>query len=115
MSWITDAACNGLDVNVFFPPFGDMKAMNFALSICSNCKVKNECLENNLWESDGVWGGTSAKQRKIIRINKKDKMRPCLRCKKLFKPSNPSVRMCGDICRIAARNETYAKSKIKNT
>jgi WhiB family redox-sensing transcriptional regulator len=112
--WRTEAACRGIDPAVFFPTSADAAGMKYALSICAACPVKAECLEANLWEPDGVWGGTSAKERTRIRVERDDKVRPCLRCGTPFMPENPSTRMCGEECRTAARRETRNKSKAKN-
>lgn len=107
--WRSIASCKGVDPKVFFPKSGNSKGMNLALSICLNCPVKAECLKANLWEPDGVWGGTSAKQRSRIRAKSQTKVRSCFECNKLFNPSNPSVRMCSDNCRTIARRRTKNK------
>lgn len=112
--WRTQAACRGIDPATFFPTSADAALMKYALSICASCPVSAECLEANLWEQDGIWGGTTAKERTRIRVERQDKVRPCVRCGTPFTPSNPSVRMCGDECRMAARRETRAKSKVRN-
>lgn len=37
--------------------------------ICDTCVVRNECLNFALrnWEDDGIWGGTTVKERKELR------------------------------------------------
>lgn len=67
IAWMSDAACKGLDVNMFFDTYSttstnvspEVKAM------CDSCSVKWECYvyaeENHL--DYGVFGGLSASQR----------------------------------------------------
>lgn len=111
--WRAHAACRGIDPATFFPTSADAAGLKYALSICAACPVKAECLEANLWEQDGIWGGTSAKERTRIRVEREDKKRPCLRCGTPFTPQNPSTRMCGEECRTAARRETRSKSQAR--
>lgn len=61
------ANCIGRDPNIFFPEQRDWATMNLAKAICKECVVKEECLELNLDESVGVYGGTSARERQRIR------------------------------------------------
>lgn len=72
-TWMDDAACRGMDVNVFFP---DVKYERFvspvfddARATCERCAVREQCLmyaiENG--ETDGVWGGYSPVQRRDMR------------------------------------------------
>lgn len=64
-----DAACLGLDTNLFF----DKDLYTSAKLVCENCPIKQECLEECLaaedipingarWRS-GVFGGTTPTQR----------------------------------------------------
>lgn len=66
--WQTQALCRGMDPALFFPERGhhddDCRA---ALAVCAECPVTTQCLEENLHESDGVWGGTTGRQRRVIR------------------------------------------------
>ncbi len=61
------AACVGEPPEVFFPERGDWQAVEAALSVCARCPVREECLEDNLNETDGIVGGTSAKERRRLR------------------------------------------------
>lgn len=38
-----------------------------AKKVCSYCPVRAECLDANIDEPDGVFGGTSAKERRGLR------------------------------------------------
>lgn len=62
--WVSDAACLGLDPDIFYPGRGadDQKAK----SVCRTCPVQWDCL---LWavdhgEREGIWGGLSARTRR---------------------------------------------------
>ena len=66
--WRTDAACHGIDPDVFFPERGDAAGMRAAKAICANCRVRSDCLDYAIenHEREGVWGGTAAKERRRI-------------------------------------------------
>ena len=69
--WVEDAQCRGEDVNVFHPVRGkNMKeTQDRAVAICEQCSVRQPCLEyavKNI-EEIGVWGGLTARQRRILR------------------------------------------------
>lgn len=67
-SWMDEGACRGVNPGLFFPERGE--ALNEeALRVCSRCAVKAECLD---WAIDnrerwGVWGGTTAPVRRLLR------------------------------------------------
>lgn len=69
--WRAHAACRGVDTNVFFPERG--QSLEPALRICAGCPVRDHCLEEALGASiawkyvPGVWGGTSERQRRQMR------------------------------------------------
>lgn len=71
-SWQSFAACRGIDTSIFFPERGHHKQLDLARRICSECPVKDECLEYAISKLPreqgdvGVWGGTSAKERRAI-------------------------------------------------
>lgn len=64
--WRQRGACNGLDPTIFFPDSDE--ATEEAKSICALCPVRLSCLEHALAsrERDGVWGGTTEKERRRI-------------------------------------------------
>lgn len=66
MSWRQHGACNGLDPSIFFPD--SEESSDEAKSICAECMVRLSCLEHalTLREKDGVWGGTTEKERRRI-------------------------------------------------
>jgi WhiB family redox-sensing transcriptional regulator len=67
MSWQERANCLGLDPDLFFPERGE--PVDQAKNVCVSCEVRVECLEYALeaGERFGVWGGTSERERRRIR------------------------------------------------
>lgn len=102
LTWRLDAACRGVDANIFFPSPKDYDTFQYAMSVCAACPVRAECLEANLLEPDGIWGGTSAKERQRIRNATKIETQ-CYQCGTKFVRTNPSQHMCSDECRNLAR------------
>jgi WhiB family redox-sensing transcriptional regulator len=65
-NWRRHGACFGLDLALFFPERGI--SADAAQAVCADCSVKEPCLEWGLYhEKEGIWGGTSAHQRKVMR------------------------------------------------
>ena len=114
LMWRLDAACRGLDATIFFPSSKDAATFQHAMSVCAGCPVKDQCLEANLLEPDGIWGGTSAKERQRIR-KEREVATTCYQCGASFVRDNPSQHMCSDECRTlarrAARNRYEQKKK----
>jgi len=74
------AACRGMDPETFHPFPGDREGLAAARAICDRCEVAEECLA---WavehhESQGVWGGASARERQTLRQS------PCPVCGQRF-------------------------------
>lgn len=67
LSWQADANCVGVDPDIFFPERG--ASTKEAKSICTACKVRENCLEYALdnGEKFGIWGGTSERERRRLR------------------------------------------------
>ena len=65
--WVEQALCAQTDPGTFFPEKGG--SVRAAVAVCSRCPVRAECLEAALARDDrfGIWGGTSAQQRKALR------------------------------------------------
>jgi WhiB family redox-sensing transcriptional regulator len=64
--WRADAACTGMDVNLWFLPRSVHPAQ--ALEVCAGCPVREQCLDAALLEEGtasphGVRGGLTAAQR----------------------------------------------------
>ena len=67
--WQDDAACLGMDPDLFFPEQGDDQGP--AKAICAICPVREPCLEKALtppFELFGIWGGSSERERRRMRL-----------------------------------------------
>jgi WhiB family transcriptional regulator, redox-sensing transcriptional regulator len=71
-AWRDEAGCRFADLELFFPsgPSGQaLEETQAAKAICSTCQVKEQCLrfalETN--QEDGIWGGTTATERRKLR------------------------------------------------
>ncbi len=62
------AACRGMDTEMFFPASTDDAGHRAAYRVCSGCPIRAECgawaLEH---ETHGIWGGLSQNARKRLR------------------------------------------------
>jgi WhiB family redox-sensing transcriptional regulator len=65
--WMADAACRGMNPDLFFPERGGSTAE--AKAVCAGCPVRVECLDYAItnFEKLGLWGGTSERQRRAMR------------------------------------------------
>lgn len=78
VSWRADAACSGVDSDVFFPASEeDEQAVAQAKAICAECPVREACLQYALAtnQSAGVWGGLDAGDRRRMRRRIRDRER----------------------------------------
>uniref|UniRef100_UPI003F494390 WhiB family transcriptional regulator n=1 Tax=Amycolatopsis sp. CA-082387 TaxID=3239918 RepID=UPI003F494390 len=70
-TWIaTDGACRDQDPELFFPlgesgAFADQ--IRQAKQVCAGCPVKTQCLEFGVSQSDGIFGGLTADERRNAR------------------------------------------------
>lgn len=64
--WQERAACFGVDPDIFFPITEE--EAGHALSFCSGCRIREECLAWALKNGEryGVWGGTTEQQRRRL-------------------------------------------------
>ena len=77
-SWMTRAACRGMDPDMFFPERGsnnkDGKTANELINtfkpICETCPVQNECGDYGMPEVYGFWGGVSPMKRRAERVRR---------------------------------------------
>lgn len=67
--WHDQANCLGLDTELFFPEIGHSRDTIAIKEICTNCVVRQECLNYalNAGEKFGIWGGYSEKDRRRMR------------------------------------------------
>lgn len=66
-AWRNQAGCRDQNPWLFFPDRFDTETRQAALAICEQCPVTVACLDAHLDELHGVWGGTTAKQRAVLR------------------------------------------------
>jgi WhiB family redox-sensing transcriptional regulator len=71
ITWMEDAGCREAEPEQFYYE-NEQFQRKLVEQYCKLCLVKNQCLEYALAHEDrfGVWGGTTARQRKEI-LNKK--------------------------------------------
>lgn len=63
--WQDEAKCGGQETSTFFD--NEKQAKKF----CRGCPVIEECLETALvYNYDGVWGGTTARERRRFSLKK---------------------------------------------
>ncbi len=72
--WFDHAACRGLDVALFHPDRGDYRGEQQARAVCAHCPVQARCLAHALThhEPHGIWGGTSARERRGLHHRMRD-------------------------------------------
>ena len=46
--WLDQAACRGVDTNIFMPLRGENVKVTTAKKICGECPVRQECLDDSL-------------------------------------------------------------------
>lgn len=73
--WREDAACRGVDTDVFFPVTEEEAGP--AKTVCASCPVREECLEFALQtrQEDGVWGGLTETERRRLRRRLRERAR----------------------------------------
>ena len=64
--WQDLAACREIAVELFFPPAEQESEV--AKSVCSDCTVRQPCLEFALAEGErfGIWGGLTSQERRSL-------------------------------------------------
>jgi WhiB family redox-sensing transcriptional regulator len=67
MEWMDKALCREVDYEMFFPNGGG--SSKNARKVCGKCTVKVQCLNYALTFPSmiGIWGGTTEKQRRIMK------------------------------------------------
>ena len=75
--WRESAACSGVDSDTFFPASEEESATKAAKRICSECPVRDTCLQYALStnQTSGVWGGLDAGERRRMRRRLRDRER----------------------------------------
>jgi WhiB family redox-sensing transcriptional regulator len=70
LDWQDDALCAQTAPDMFFPGKGDGATARVTKRTCMSCDVRQQCLAYALAQSDeidGIWGGTSPKERRKLR------------------------------------------------
>lgn len=76
VGWQYRAKCRGLEPSIFFNDEFQTKPSNSYRRICAECPVISECLEYALvYNLQGVWGGTTDRDRRRIPQHKIDMLR----------------------------------------
>lgn len=67
-AWQRDAACKGMDPDLFHPVHDDAEAVD-AKAVCAACPVRKHCLDYAMRnrEQHGIWGGLNADERRSLR------------------------------------------------
>jgi WhiB family redox-sensing transcriptional regulator len=75
-AWYAYAACRAPDVDRawFFAHRGEMHKINAAKKTCWRCPARLECLAYAMTNREvyGIWGGTSERERREIRKQRKN-------------------------------------------
>ena len=76
MKWDSEASCQSIDPEVFFPERPSDRALD-AKAICRGCPVRTQCLEFALSArlDHGVWGGLTEVERRSLRRSRQRKAR----------------------------------------
>jgi len=112
VTWHAQANCLGVDPEVFYPERGDMAAFRTAVAICQGCPVIEQCLEENMAEKDGIFGGLSGNQRREYR--KVYGIRAdCLHCGVKFRLRNTPSGFCSTECKRLRHIEQKAESSAR--
>lgn len=106
VDWRTRALCRGKDTRTWYPGGAQPGAMEAAKSVCFGCPVRRVCLDEAMataYADDfGVWGGTSKRQRKRMRLilgmasAQPVRIRFCVRCKEAFVGPVRMRHRCGE-------------------
>jgi WhiB family redox-sensing transcriptional regulator len=68
--WREEAACNGLDTDLFFPATEDDQVLlAVARKVCGRCPVQELCLAYAVEsrQTVGIWGGATTRERRRLR------------------------------------------------
>jgi WhiB family redox-sensing transcriptional regulator len=93
--WQSRAACAGASTTTFFPERGE--PTRHAKAVCTSCPVRVDCLTAALDEGEhyGIFGGTSERERRTMRMAWPRRACPC--CRKPI-PHTPAEGMCVPLC-----------------
>lgn len=74
-AWQELANCRGVDPDLFFTERGE--STREAKEVCAGCAVRSECLEYAMGvpERFGIWGGLSERERRRLRLVRRNTRR----------------------------------------
>lgn len=103
MGWQVEAACRGVDPDLFYPTQGESTAE--AKAVCRECPVTAECLAYALEtrQQFGIWGGKSERERRPLRVEH-HRYGVCVTCGDTFVRRSQNHRACSPECSKAANN-----------
>ncbi|HLT70084.1 MAG TPA: WhiB family transcriptional regulator [Acidimicrobiales bacterium] len=113
--WMARAACAGASTETFFPQQGENDKVEAAKRVCSGCPVRVECLSYALEHRIvfGVWGGTSEKQRKILRSGRHARPEDVMERVSRYLEARPDEWvMTGELIRNVAGNESRIRRAL---
>lgn len=66
--WVEQAACRGLNPDLWFPGQGDNVTYRTAVTVCAGCPVQTECLDYAVSNRIrcGIWGGLGEHRRRSL-------------------------------------------------
>lgn len=70
--WADQAVCRTVpDPDQFFPERG--ASTKAAKALCAACPLKQKCLDHAVEQPEifGIWGGTSERERRVLRVERK--------------------------------------------
>ncbi|MGH3468908.1 MAG: WhiB family transcriptional regulator [Thermocrispum sp.] len=71
--WAESALCAQTDPELFFPERGQIDVLRAAKRVCAECPLQVECREYAIQRGEpfGVWGGTTERERRRIRTERR--------------------------------------------
>lgn len=66
-SWRTEARCQGMDTNWFFPNEKNLKRIRAAKAFCRGCSVRLQCIQFAIeYSCEGIYGGATTAERSLM-------------------------------------------------
>jgi hypothetical protein len=114
--WTADAACIGVDPELWHDPNPAGPATYDAIRICMTCPVRQRCLQAGIaGRESGVWGGRWMSEGIISRRRPRPIPTPqnerCAACGGDLPAMHGNGRYCNEQCRRDGRRHQWAESK----
>lgn len=110
--WMSEAACRGLDADIFHPVGSSNNRFDQAIRICHGCPVVTECRDWALQspsEIHGVHGALTPIQLNAARTGA-GKLRHCARCDTPFRSHGARLH-CSTACWEQARKPAHNQTR----